>query len=309
VFSAWVNHTDAKAINSLDVVVRQGDKSIVKHYLIDFNATLGSAGIGLRERRDGYEYLADFGPAKKALPAFGFYIRPWLTIDYPEIRGIGRFESKRFVPEEWRPRVPNPAYVRSRPDDTYWAARKLMAMSDELIRAAVKAAKYSDPRAEQFLADALIERRDKIGRAFLTNVNPVADPALAEDGTLTFRNPAVDLGFSPAPTQYSVTWYRFDNSTGQSTRLGESSVTGTRAAAPADALVRVRPDTTLPGGRGGFVRADISAVQPSLPSWSAPVHAYFRRGPDGWRLVGFDRMPEAPPMKPGLVGAERTHHP
>jgi len=309
VFSAWVNHTDAKAINSLDVVVRQGDKSIVKHYLIDFNAALGSAGIGLRERRDGYEYLADFGPAKKALPAFGFYIRPWLTIDYPEIRGIGRFESKEFVPEQWRPRVPNPAYVRSRPDDTYWAARKLMAMTDDLIRAAVKAGNYSDPRAEQFLADALIERRDKIGRTWLTNVNPVADPALAEDGTLTFRNPAVDFGFAPAPERYFVTWHRFDNSTGQSTRLGESSITGTRAAAPADALMRVRPDTTLPGGRGAFVRADISAVQPSLPSWSAPVQAYFRRAPDGWRLVGFDRMPDAPPMKPGLLGAERIAHP
>jgi len=310
VFSAWVNHTDAKAINSLDVLVRQDGKSIVRHYLIDFNATLGSAGIGVRERRDGYEYLADFGPAKKALPAFGFYVRPWLTIDYPEIPGIGRFESKRFVPEEWRPRVPNPAYVRSRADDTYWAARKLMAISDDLIRAAVKAGKYSDARAEQFLADALIERRDKIGRAWLTSVNPVADPALAEDGTLTFRNPAVDYGFSPAPSRYTVTWYRFDNATGQSTRLDESTTTtGTRAAAPADALVRVRPDTTLPGGRGVFVRADISAVQPANPSWRAPVQAYFRRGADGWRLVGFDRMPDAPLMKPGLVGAEPIPHP
>ena len=305
VFSAWVNHTDAKAINSLDVLLPQDGKRIVKHYLIDFNATLGSAGIGLRERRDGYEYLAEFGPAGRGLPAFGFYVRPWLTIDYPEIRGIGRFESKRFIPEQWRPRVPNPGYVRSRPDDTYWAARKIMALSDELIRAAVRAGKYSDPRAEQFLADALIERRDKIGRAFLTNVNPVADPALADDGTLTFRNPAVDFQFSPPPSRYVVTWYRFDNATGQSTRLGESSVTGTRAPAPADALVRIRPDTTLPGGRGVFVRADISAVQPANPSWSAPVEAYFRRVADGWRLVGFDRMPDAPPMKPGLVGAER----
>ena len=61
-----------------------------------------------------------------------------MTIDYPNTAGIGRFESKRFVPEEWRPRVPNPAYVRSRPDDTFWAARKLMAMSDDLIRAAVQ---------------------------------------------------------------------------------------------------------------------------------------------------------------------------
>jgi hypothetical protein len=305
VFSAWVNHTDAKAINSLDVLVEQDGKSIVRHYLIDFNAALGSAGIGLRERRDGYEYLAEFGPAGKALPAFGFYVRPWLTIDYPEFKGIGRFESKRFIPEEWRPRVPNPGYVRSRPDDTYWAARKVMAFSDEMIRAAVKAGKYSDPRAEQFLADALIERRNKIGRAWLTNVNPVSDPTLADDGTLTFRNPAVEYGFAPAPSRYIVTWFRFDNATGQSTRLGESSVTTTGAAAPADALVRVRPDTSLPGGRGAFVRADISAVHAGQPSWSAPVEAYFRRVAEGWRLVGFDRMPDAPPMKPGLVGAER----
>jgi hypothetical protein len=305
VFSAWVNHTDAKAINSLDVLVKQDGRSIVKHYLIDFNATLGSAGIGLRERRDGYEYLAEVGTAMKALPAFGFYVRPWMTIDYPKIKGIGRFESKRFVPEEWRPRVPNPAYVRSRPDDIYWAARKLMALSDDLIRAAVKSGKYSDPRAEQFLADALIDRRNKIGRAWLTSVNPVADPAMAEDGTLTFKNPAVDYGFAPPPSRYIVAWYRFDNATGESARLGETDVAAPRALAPADALVRIRPDTTLPGGRGVFVRVDISAVQPASPSWSAPVQAYFRRGAAGWRLVGFDRMPDAPPMKPGLVGAER----
>jgi hypothetical protein len=115
----------------------------------------------------------------------------------------------------------------------------------------------------------------------------------------------VEYGFAPAPSRYLVTWFRFDNATGQSTRLGESSVTTTQAAAPADALVRVRPDTSLPGGRGVFVRADISAVQAGQPSWSAPVEAYFRRVAEGWRLVGFDRMPDAPPMKPGLVGAER----
>jgi hypothetical protein len=152
VFSALVNHTDAKAINSMDTLVTANGRSVVRHNLLDFNAALGSAGIGPRERRDGYEYLAESGPTKKALPSLGFYVRPWMTIDYPEFRGIGRFESKRFIPEEWRPRVPNPAYVRSRADDTFWGARKLMALSDELIRAAVKTGEYTDPRAEQFLA-------------------------------------------------------------------------------------------------------------------------------------------------------------
>ncbi len=306
VFSAWVNHTDAKAINSMDTLVTENGRSHVRHHLFDFNAALGSAGIGVRERRDGYEYLAEFGPVKKALPAFGFYVRPWLTIDYPRLRGIGRFESKRFVPELWRPRVPNPAYVRSRADDTFWAARKLMALSDELIRTAVSAGRYSDPRAEQFLAGALIERRDKIGRAFLAGVNPIVDPSLAGDGTLTFKNLAVEHGFAPPPSGYHVTWHRFDNATGQATAVGESKAIAPRLSAPAEALARLRPDTTLAGGRGVYVRADISATGGTQSSWVAPVRAYFRGGADGWKLVGFERMPDASPMRPGLVGAERN---
>jgi hypothetical protein len=293
VFSAWLNHTDAKAINSLDTLITQNGRSFVRHHLLDFNATLGSAGIGLRERRDGYEYLAEVSPGLKALPAFGFYIRPWLTIEYPTLRGIGRFESKRFVPEQWRSRQPNPAYVRSRPDDTFWGARKLMALSDDLIRAAVKAGKYSDPRAEQFLADALIDRREKIGRAWLTSVNPVIDPALSGDGTLTFGNAAVQYKFAKVPAGYLVVWQRFDNATGEVDRIGETQSTEPRVTAPAGL-------STTPGA---FVRADIRATG-AHPSWASPVHAYFKRTADGWKLVGFDRMPDAPPMRPGLVGAE-----
>ncbi|HEV3485199.1 MAG TPA: hypothetical protein VG106_07310, partial [Vicinamibacterales bacterium] len=105
VFSAWVSHTDAKAINSIDTVVTENGRTFVRHYVRDFNAALGSAGVDKKERRDGYEYLAETGPAKKALPSFGFFVRPWMTVDYPEYPGIGRFESNRFVPERWRPRV------------------------------------------------------------------------------------------------------------------------------------------------------------------------------------------------------------
>ena len=292
VFSAWVNHTDAKAINSLDTLVTEGGRSYVRHHLIDFNAALGSAGIGPRERRDGYEYIAEFGPAWTALPGFGFVIRPWMTIKYPEYRGIGRFESARFVPEEWRPRVPNPAYVRSRPDDTFWAARKLMGMTDELVRAAVRAGQLTDPAAEKYLVDALIERRDKIGRAFLTRVNPVVDPALAADGTLTFGNAAVSFGFAQAPAGYAAVWHTFDNDAGTVARIAETEASDAKLRGP-----------SIPSG-AGFLRVDIRATAPPHPSWSEPVHAFFRRNGDAWQLVGFERMPAAAPMKPGLVGAE-----
>lgn len=292
VFSAWVNHTDAKAINSLDTLVTEGGRSYVRHHLIDFNAALGSAGVGPRERRDGYEYLAEVGPALTALPGFGFVVRPWMTIDYPEYRGIGRFESARFVPEDWRPRVPNPAYVRSRPDDTFWAARKLMGMTDELIRAAVRAGQLTDPAAEEYLVGALIERRDKIGRAFLTRVNPIVDPELASDGTLTFGNAAVAFGFAKPPVAYLTVWHTFDNESGTAARLGESRGVEPKFRAP-----------SIPAG-ARVVRVDIAAIEQRHPSWSDPVHAYFRRQGESWQLVGFDRMPGAAPMKPGLVGAE-----
>lgn len=295
VFSAWVNHTDAKAINSLDTLVTENGRTFVRHHLIDFNAALGSAGIGPRDRRDGYEYIVETGPAKKALPAFGFAVRPWMTIDYPRYRGIGRFESARFVPEEWRPRVPNPAYIRSRADDTFWAARKLMAMSDDLIRAAVHAGQLTDPVAEKFLTDALIERRNKIGRAWLTAVNPIVDPALAADGSLTFQNEAVAHGFASAPRGYAAVWHTYDNEAGSATRIGETESQGAQLRAP-----------SIPSS-ARFIRVDIRAVNPAnaaLASWSQPVHAYFRRAGTGWELVGFNRMPDAPPMRPGLVGAE-----
>jgi hypothetical protein len=294
VFSAWVNHTDAKAINSLDTLVTENGRGYVRHNLIDFNATLGSAGIGKRERRDGYEYLAETGPLKKALPAFGLYVRPWMTIDYPSYRGIGRFESDRFVPEAWRPRVPNPAYIRSRPDDTFWAARKLMALTDDVIRAAVQAGQYTDAAAEKYLGDALIARRDKAGRAWLTTVNPVVDARLAADGTLTFENIATRYKFAAPASRYQAVWHRFDNATREVTRIGQMESAGERIQAPSG----------LPTAAGSYVRVDISGAGGPNPSWAVPVHAYFKRTTAGWTLVGFERMPDAPAFRPGLVGAE-----
>lgn len=297
VFSAWLSHTDAKAINSMDALITEGGRGYIRHNLIDFNAAMGSAGVGEKERRDGYEYLVETGPAKRALFAFGFYPRRWMLIDYPDYRGVGRFESAKFQPERWRPRVPNPAYVRSRADDTFWAARKLMALGDDLVRAAVKAGQLTDPKAEQYLGDVLIGRRDKIGRAFLTAVNPIVDPALAADGTLTFRNAAVQYKFASAPAAYKAVFHQFDNASGVVRRIGEVEGSGEQLRAPAG----------LPSETGTFVRVDLAATSSEYPSWSMPVHAYFRRAATGWSFVGFDRMPDAPVMKPGLVGAEPLH--
>jgi hypothetical protein len=280
VFGAWVNHVDAKAINSLDTLIKEQGRSAVRHNLLDFGSTLGSAGIGPRDRRDGHEYVLETGPMWAALPTFGFLPRPWMSIDYPEYRRLGRFEAAAFVPEDWKPRFPNTAFNYARADDLFWGARRLKALlTDDLIRAAVKAGQYSDPKTEEALAGILIERRDKIAKAWLTPINPIVDVALS-DGALTFRNAAVEHGVAQAPPSYLAVWSRFDNATGTATRITETRG-GERMTAPSG----------LPSRAGDYLQLDLSAVEPSIKAWAVPVHAWFRRNADGWKLVGFERLP------------------
>ena len=59
-----------------------------------------------------------------------------------------------------------------RDDDAFWAARRVAAFTDDMIRAAVHTGQFSDPAAEKYLADVLIKRRDKIKSIYLTAVNP-----------------------------------------------------------------------------------------------------------------------------------------
>ena len=142
VFSAWTNHVDTKAINSLDTLVTGNGPGFVRHHLIDFGSTLGSASIMPREYEEGHQYIADPKETLKGIISLGLYIPGFHLIDYPKYHSVGNFSAERFNPVQWKPRVPNPAFRRARPDDTFWAARRVMAFSDEMIRAAVKTGQY-----------------------------------------------------------------------------------------------------------------------------------------------------------------------
>ena len=283
VFAAWTNHVDSKAMNSLDTLVTENGRAVVRHHLIDFGSTLGSASIKPREYDEGHHYIADPGRTAKGIVSFGLYIPSFHFIDYPSYRSVGYFSADGFDPPAWKPRVPNPAFRRARPDDTFWAARRVMAFTDDMIRAAVKTGRYSDPAAEKHIADSLIARRDAIGRAWLTDVNPIVDPALDSSGTLTFSNAAVTAGVAQAPSSYEIAWFTFDNATGTTTPIG-TPVSSPRAEGKAPA--------SLPAAAGAFVGVDVRAIDAGHRSWGNPVRAFFRRTDSGWKLVGFERLPE-----------------
>jgi hypothetical protein len=192
---------------------------------------------------------------------------------------VGRFEGAFFSAEHWKPEYPNPAFGNARADDLFWAARRVAAFSDEAIRAVVKSGQYSDRRAELYLGDVIIVRRDKVARYWLNATNPVVDFTMDADGTMTFRNASTDLRFGPAAHEYRVAWARFDNSTGQAAASGQPAVVQTTTVqAPREVL-------TAP-----YIRAIVTSHHPQQPNWIHPVHVFFRRTNSGWQTVGLERV-------------------
>jgi hypothetical protein len=292
VFGAWTNLTDLKAANTLDTLQVVNGRSIVKHYLQDVGSTFGMCN-DLHEWDLSYEHFYQGDTTMKRLVSFGFALSPWQTIKYVEYPSIGKFEGDRFDPREWRPQTPTTAYMELRDDDAFWAARRVAAFSDELIRAAVHEGQYSDPNAEKYLGDVLIKRRNKITSLYLTAINPVISPKLDGTGRLTFENAAVSAGVANGPATYRASWLRFDNATGETQPIAETRSSTTSIEAP----------NGLPNGTGSFVAVDIAVDSAGHPTWVRPVRTYFQREASGWKLVGLERMPDAPsaaatPQKP-----------
>jgi hypothetical protein len=285
VFGAWTNLTDLKAANSIDTLVTENGKTIIKHYLQDVGSTFGMCNA-FHEWDLSWEYFLDLARSRKRLFTLGFGLSPWQTVDYVEYPSVGKFEAKEWDPREWRPQTPTTAYMELRDDDAFWAARRIGAFTDELIRAAVKVGEFSDPAAEKHLGDVLIERRDKIKSIYLTAVNPIVNPRLDASG-LTVENAAVSGGVAKGAVAYRASWMTFDNATGATKPIGETKSATTTIGAPGG----------LPSS--GFVAVDIAADADAHPSWKQPVRAYFRNDGGSWKLIGLDRMGDKPAAKAG----------
>ena len=285
VFAAWLNHVDAKAINSLDTLITENGRSYVRHNLIDFGSTLGSGGVAAADHWAGTQYLLEPAGSVKQMFGFGFMFPSWHTAKFYESPAVGRMveDNTNFNPDLWKPRVPNRAFLHARADDKFWAAQRLVAITDDMLRGAIAAGEFGDRPSEEFLVRALAERRDAIVRSYLTAINPISDPALTSDGVLTFRNAAVDASVAEPPRAYRATWSIFDNTTGDSRRIAESFGQTHRLEGPVN----------LPSGEGTFLKVELSNVGGKHTSWETPVNAIFRLHAGNWQLVGFERLPEA----------------
>jgi hypothetical protein len=183
-----------------------------------------------------------------------------MLADYPDLPAVGRLDWDTFEPEKWKSNYPNPAFDSRTPGDTFWAAKRVMAFSDEAIRAMVATAEYTDPKATEYVTRAIIERRNRVGRAFLDDVLPL-DAFRVSEGSLQFDDLAVRYGLAQ-PRKFTIAWSTFDNER------------ETRTAIPGASGAQV------PKAQAEYLTAEIRGAEPGKT-----VAVYLR----GSKVVGIDR--------------------
>ena len=269
VFSAWLNHNDSRAINNMDLLVEENGVSFVKHYLIDFGAMFGSASVISNTARDGNAYFWELKPALAQMATLGIWSHRWMRDRYIKHPALGMIEYPSFEPEEWKPNYPNPAFQNRLPADEFWAAKRVMAFSDEAISAIVKEAKFTDQYAEDLLTDYLIKRRDKIGETYFAKVLPLGNFKVSQ-GRLEFEDLQIKYGLTD-DRDYQVEWSSFDNRSEK-----HAPITGATSFQLPDAAARA--------ANGSFFAAKIRGEDDSKT-----VLVYLRKDGSGFKVVGIER--------------------
>lgn len=301
VFAAWLNHDDARSINSIDTYLEDNGRHYIRHYLQDFGSNLGSGSTSAQQPRGGYEYLLDGGAVVKGLFSFGLWTRDWTKVRYPASPSLGNIEADDFQPWKWKTEYPQPAFDQMDDADAFWAASIAARFSDQMIEAVVESGRLSDPRDARYLTDVIIRRRDKVVSYWISRTNPLDQFAVTRtDGgvELSFDNAATRLRVVQSPATYKTYWSALDNATGGERGVGaQIDVTNSRLTVPDDAW---GPRDSA-GSR--FAVAAIETIQQGFPNWARPIVVTVRDRNGALDVVGIERPAEN--GTPGRIVAQR----
>ena len=269
VFAAWLNISNMRAVGTQDILMTADGAPHIRHFIVDLTKSLGSGLFdGPKFSWEGNQTVfPSLGEIGHNIVTLGLATPAWMKEKFPDLPEVGAFGSQSFDAEAWTTAEPIPPFENRLPDDTFWAARQVMAFSDDEIRAIVRTGQYTKP-AEDWIAASLIERRNRVGRTFFAQVLPL-DRFRIENGALAFDDLGVTYRLA-APRTYTIDWYGFDNAKDAlTTKMG----TGPNVPAAVQSLAA-----------GSYIAARVFSGDEAMN-----VTAYLRRETSTWRIVGIDR--------------------
>ena len=210
VMCGWLKHTDTKDGNSLDSYVTENGRSYVRHFLIDFGSTLGSAAHSPFSPEAGYVNQFDPKDILENTITLGLKVEGWEKQTEYQFASIGRYRSDPFEPDKFKSNLPNPAFDLMTNLDGYWGAKLVTSFTYKQLEAVVKQGEYSDPEAEAYLLKTITERRDIIGRYWFSLINPLDNFELDRDPEGTQNLRFVDLAVERNLELEDQSKYRYD---------------------------------------------------------------------------------------------------
>lgn len=291
-FSAWINHDDARGLNTHVSLVQEDDRVFVRRHLIDFGSTLGSGSVFAQEARAGYEYYIEVDKVLRRMVGLGFLSEPWEHVVYPEYPSVGRFEADFYEPWRWKPQYPHPAFDRMDAADGFWAASIMAAFTPEMLEGIVEEADMRDPEARAFLRRTLQRRLDKSVAYWLTRTNPLDGFVVEgrpEGAVLHWDNAAVRADAASSDERYRIEWLALDNLADRERSVrGPEPISEPRSPIPAAAWGP--PDDV--GYR--YAVARIGVERPDYPHWEEPVAVAVRDRGGRLDVVGISRPTKTP---------------
>ncbi len=195
VIGSWLGHTDIKENNTLDMYVEEDGRHFLRHYLVDFGEALGGHQSEKDQPQTGFEYFFDWAAQSRALVSFGLWVRPWEYQEETQWKSVGYFGAEHFSPKQWKERYPYEPFYYADAADAFWATKLILRVDRTILESVVAEAQFSAPRAEAYLLEALLVRRDKIALAYLDDVTPLDDFRF-RDGRLCATDLMVEYGFT-----------------------------------------------------------------------------------------------------------------
>jgi hypothetical protein len=159
-----------------------------------------------------------------------------------------------------------------------------MSFRDEDIRAIVKTGKITNPQAEKYLTNTLIERRDKIGRYWFSRINPI-DKFKANITTDSLRLSFEDLGVSGNIYDAKQSYYEYSITTVDGKRVIESWQSNTPHISISTQLIPVSQNSS----ESRVLKYKIITHRETKKTSKKGTFVYISLATSGAKIVGIQR--------------------